>query len=100
MRVTATTDAAPRPAGPYSQSTRIGAIVQSAGQVGLRPDGTLVEGVIDLAFEDESGWTVVDFKTDRELAGALDRYRRQVGLYVEAIRKATGREGRGILMRI
>lgn len=43
--MTATTDAAPRPAGPYSQSTRIGAIVQSAGQVGLRPDGTLVEGV-------------------------------------------------------
>ena len=45
MRVTASTADAPRPAGPYSQSTRVANIVQSAGQVGVRPDGTLVEGV-------------------------------------------------------
>ena len=37
-------------------------------------DGTLVEGVADLAFLDTSGdgaarWTVVDFKTDREIGG-------------------------------
>jgi reactive intermediate/imine deaminase len=44
-RLTGVTGDAPKPAGPYSQSTRIGSIVQSAGQVGLRPDGTLVEGV-------------------------------------------------------
>ena len=45
MRLTGVTSDAPRPAGPYSQSTRIGSIVQSAGQVGVRPDGSLVEGV-------------------------------------------------------
>ena len=45
MRVTAVTADAPPPAGPYSQSTRVANIVQSAGQVGVRPDGTLVEGV-------------------------------------------------------
>ena len=45
MRVTASTADAPRPAGPYSQSTRVANIVQSAGQVGYRPDGTLVDGV-------------------------------------------------------
>ena len=45
MRVTASTPDAPRPAGPYSQSTRVANIVQSAGQVGYRPDGTLVDGV-------------------------------------------------------
>jgi 2-iminobutanoate/2-iminopropanoate deaminase len=39
------TDDAPAPAGPYSQATRVGAVVQSAGQVGRLPDGTLLEGV-------------------------------------------------------
>jgi 2-iminobutanoate/2-iminopropanoate deaminase len=39
------TDGAPAPAGPYSQSVRIGNVVAAAGQVGLRPDGTLAEGV-------------------------------------------------------
>ena len=36
---------APAPAGPYSQSVRIGGIVAAAGQVGIRPDGTLLDGV-------------------------------------------------------
>lgn len=47
MRHTGSTPDAPTPAGPYSQSTRIGNIVQSAGQVGLRPDGRLVDGVAE-----------------------------------------------------
>jgi hypothetical protein len=33
-------------------------------------DGTLVEGVVDLAFEERGGWIVVDYKTDREIAVA------------------------------
>ena len=44
-------------------------------------DGTLVEGVVDVAFEEAGGWTVVDFKTDVELAGRRDEYARQVSLY-------------------
>ena len=60
--------------------------------VALRDDdGTLVEGVVDLAFREGDRWTVVDFKTDRELDLALDVYRRQVALYAEMINKATGR---------
>jgi 2-iminobutanoate/2-iminopropanoate deaminase len=39
------TDAAPLPAGPYSQSVRIGDIVAAAGQVGIAADGTVVDGV-------------------------------------------------------
>jgi 2-iminobutanoate/2-iminopropanoate deaminase len=39
------TDGAPRPAGPYSQSVRIGGVVAAAGQVGIGPDGTVVDGV-------------------------------------------------------
>jgi ATP-dependent exoDNAse (exonuclease V) beta subunit len=65
-------------------------------------DGSLVEGVVDLAFREDTpeftGWTVVDFKTDRELATASDRYIAQVTLYAEAISAATGLPARGRLL--
>jgi len=66
-------------------------------------DGTLVEGKVDLAFRDESGpgsWTVVDFKTDFEIAGRLDEYREQVALYALAISKATRAAVKGVLLRM
>ncbi|MPY89258.1 MAG: AAA family ATPase [Luteitalea sp.] len=63
-------------------------------------DGVLLEGVVDLAYEAEEGWVVVDFKTDQELDGPLDQYRRQVGLYAEAIARATGRPARGVILRL
>lgn len=63
-------------------------------------DGSLVEGVVDLAFLDDGTWTVVDFKTDRELASALSAYQRQVDIYAEAIASATGRETVAVLMRV
>jgi ATP-dependent helicase/nuclease subunit A len=69
--------------------------------VTLREDhGDLVEGVVDLAFEENGTWTVVDFKTDTELAGRLDSYRRQVGIYAEAIKQATGKGVVGVLFRV
>jgi ATP-dependent exoDNAse (exonuclease V) beta subunit len=66
------------------------------------PDGTMIEGIVDLAFEEEGrGWTVVDYKTDRELATiGEDRYRRQVALYAAAIAQATGRPASGVLVRV
>ncbi|MGH9142757.1 MAG: PD-(D/E)XK nuclease family protein, partial [Vicinamibacterales bacterium] len=65
------------------------------------PDGTLVEGIVDLAFEENGAWTVVDYKTDRELAATgEDRYRRQVALYASAIGQATGQPASGILVRV
>jgi ATP-dependent exoDNAse (exonuclease V) beta subunit len=63
-------------------------------------DSTLVEGHVDLAFDDGDGFVVIDFKTDREVDGALDRYRRQVQIYAAAIARAMGRPARGVLMRI
>jgi hypothetical protein len=64
-------------------------------------DGTLVEGVVDLAFEENGEWTVVDYKTDREIAAAgEDQYRRQVALYASAIARATGAPASGVLLRI
>jgi ATP-dependent exoDNAse (exonuclease V) beta subunit len=64
-------------------------------------DGTLLEGVIDLAFEEQGSWTVIDYKTDRELAASGEaRYQRQVALYVAAVERATGKPARGILIRM
>ena len=63
-------------------------------------DGTLVEGVVDLAFRDNGTWVVIDFKTDRELEVALDVYRRQVRLYAQMVARATGEPARAVLMRI
>jgi ATP-dependent helicase/nuclease subunit A len=64
-------------------------------------DGTLVEGVADLAFEEDGEWTIVDYKTDRELgAQGEDRYRRQVALYTSAIAQATGQPARGVIIQM
>jgi ATP-dependent exoDNAse (exonuclease V) beta subunit len=64
-------------------------------------DGTLAEGIVDLAFLEEgsafTGWTVVDFKTDLEFESGRIEYSAQVALYVEAIEKATNSTARGIL---
>ncbi len=68
----------------------------------LLEDGTLVEGKVDLAFVDDPnvGWIVVDFKTDFEIMGKLEEYRNQVGIYAQAISRATGSEARGVLLRL
>jgi ATP-dependent exoDNAse (exonuclease V) beta subunit len=64
-------------------------------------DGTMIEGVVDLAFEEPGGWTVVDYKTDREMATmGEDRYRRQIALYASAIAQATAQPAGGVLIRI
>jgi ATP-dependent exoDNAse (exonuclease V) beta subunit len=63
-------------------------------------NGDLIEGVVDLAFEEEGAWTVVDFKTDAELEGRLDPYRRQVEIYARAIAQATGKAATAVLFRV
>jgi ATP-dependent helicase/nuclease subunit A len=68
--------------------------------VTLCMNGTLVEGVADLAFLEGDTWMVVDFKTDRELETRLEDYRKQVGIYAQAIALATGQKAEAILMRI
>jgi ATP-dependent exoDNAse (exonuclease V) beta subunit len=59
--------------------------------------GELYEGVIDLTWFDGSRWTVLDYKT-----GPADepRYRRQVAIYGEALRMATGAPVRLIVLEI
>ena len=68
--------------------------------VTLTVDDVLIEGIVDCAFDTPDGVVVIDFKTDRELDGAIDRYRRQVGLYAAAIGSAMRRPVRAVLMRL
>ncbi len=64
-------------------------------------DNGIIEGVADLVFEDAGAWVVVEFKTDVEIGRlGLEKYRRQVGLYVAAVARATGRNASGVLLRI
>ena len=81
-------------------AARLGRLRREAPVALLRPSGILVEGVVDLAFEDDDGWTVVDFKTDADVADQLETYLRQVQLYAAAIARATGRPAEGVLLRI
>jgi ATP-dependent helicase/nuclease subunit A len=63
-------------------------------------DGLLVEGVVDLAFEQAGAWTVIDFKTDEDFRGNEPVYRRQVGMYAAAIQTANGAPVAALLMRL
>jgi ATP-dependent exoDNAse (exonuclease V) beta subunit len=60
-----------------------------------------VDGVVDLAFRDEDGWLVVDYKTDdpSKITGEhLDVYKKQVDLYRAAVERATGQPARAMLL--
>jgi len=67
-------------------------------------DGSLIEGVVDLAFcERETGtarWTVVDFKTDADPTPHLAQYAAQLRLYAAAISAATGTPAIPVLLSI
>jgi ATP-dependent helicase/nuclease subunit A len=66
----------------------------------LDSDGTLIEGIVDLAFRENVEWVVVDFKTDQEVGDSLDTYSRQVGAYATAVSVVTREKVRGALMII
>jgi ATP-dependent helicase/nuclease subunit A len=82
------------------QAEAAGRRVWREAPVSMVIDDVVIDGQVDLAFEASDGWTVVDFKSDVELAGGGDAYRRQVAFYVAAITAATGQSAHGILLRI
>jgi len=73
---------------------------REAAVVDHLPDGTVVEGVIDLAYETAEGWVVVEFKTDAAIDDSLTKYETQTLAYVRAIARATGRAASGIILRV
>jgi ATP-dependent helicase/nuclease subunit A len=67
------------------------------------PDGSLVEGLIDLAFPVEDGdggggWMIVDFKTVIDVGTHAGRYQSQIDLYVRAVEEATGKPASGTVL--
>jgi ATP-dependent exoDNAse (exonuclease V) beta subunit len=64
------------------------------------PDGSILEGTLDLAFRERGIWTVVDFKTDAELAEGRTRYEGQVRLYAPAVETATNEPAAGVILSV
>jgi ATP-dependent exoDNAse (exonuclease V) beta subunit len=89
-------------AHPLLERARKADRVEREVEVMLREDdGTIVEGVVDLAFyEPDAGWTVVDFKTDLDSGDRRAGYERQVALYARAITAATGASARGAILSV
>ncbi len=64
-------------------------------------EGKILEGIVDLAFVDDSNrWVVLDFKTDADLESKRARYERQVRWYLIALARIGGRETEGWLLGI
>jgi ATP-dependent helicase/nuclease subunit A len=57
---------------------------------------TMLRGVIDLTFEEQDGWVVLDYKTDAVTEGRLrslvDHYRGQVATYASAWQAMLGQK--------
>ena len=49
----------------------------------------MIDGQIDLFFETDEGYEIVDFKTDRQMRA--ERYRAQLAMYAEALTLARGK---------
>ena len=67
-----------------------------AARLGAAPDAVVLEGIIDLLYEDDAGELVIlDYKTDRVADAAaipakMDNYKWQGAAYAAAIERATG----------
>ncbi|MDO8473173.1 MAG: 3'-5' exonuclease, partial [Dehalococcoidia bacterium] len=64
--------------------------------VGLPVSGTVLEGFIDLLFEEPDGVVIVDYKTDsigeEQTAAKAQHYRTQAGAYILAVQQITGKK--------
>jgi ATP-dependent helicase/nuclease subunit A len=75
------------------------AVMAPSGELGFAggPAETLLQGAIDLAFEEESGWTIVDYKSDTaagNLSELVSFYSPQIELYRRYWERITGRPTR------
>jgi ATP-dependent helicase/nuclease subunit A len=92
-------------AHPWLARARVASDVRREASLShLLEDGSLLEGVVDLTFREETStgpkWTVVDFKTDVELSSRRAEYALQVSLYARALAAATGESAEGVLLSV
>jgi ATP-dependent helicase/nuclease subunit A len=63
--------------------------------IGAPAAGVVLEGFIDLLFQTDQGYEIVDYKTDEirpdELEGRMERYRVQGEAYADLVRAITGK---------
>lgn len=86
-------------ASPMDDATAVGGegVIADDGEGTTGGDeGVIIEGFVDLLYEDGDGLVVVDYKTDAlrteaELDAAEVRYRPQLAAYAVALEQATGR---------
>ena len=52
-------------------------------------DGTFLNAVLDLAFLDNGGWVIVDYKTDQVPEKLKEKYREQLGYYRKLLEEST-----------
>ncbi len=55
--------------------------------------GTLIQGIVDAAFEEDDGWVLIDYKTDRDTNPGrfIGRHQSQMNWYRFAIQRLTGK---------
>lgn len=78
-------------------------LAKTAKELGLgeSEESVIVQGIIDLFFEEEDGLVLVDYKTDRTqedgtlLPGVMERYSAQLGFYQDALESITGKRVKG-----
>ncbi|MBY0504829.1 MAG: UvrD-helicase domain-containing protein [Bryobacteraceae bacterium] len=85
---------------PYLEQARQARRLHREWPVSWRAAGRLLEGRIDLAFLDERGWTIIDFKTTADLTLHRRRYATQLAWYVAAVETLTGQAARGVLLGV
>lgn len=62
--------------------------------------GIVIEGIVDLAFEEDASWVVIDLKTDHDLERGRERYETQLAWYAVAVAAATKLPTRPILLHV
>ncbi len=53
---------------------------------------SIVSGIIDLLYKDQTGWHVIDYKTNMEgdISSLEEEYKGQLNVYIKAVKQATG----------
>ncbi|MBQ3054514.1 MAG: helicase-exonuclease AddAB subunit AddA [Oscillospiraceae bacterium] len=72
----------------YARESRFSVLVPAPN---LPEESVLLQGVIDLYFEESDGLVVVDFKSDRTSHGGKEKYAPQLEAYANALCELTGK---------
>lgn len=77
---------------PFNLRMSVSEAVPDADGTPVARERMLVQGVIDCCFEEDGGWVLIDYKTDRDddMDALRAKYRDQLELYARALREITG----------